>query len=195
MWDAIQCTESTTNHYQSSFLTDQGSLSPIAWKRSPLHRIYPRETSWLHRLMVYSVWRVRHWARNCTWSSLRTSILWMYLMAANTPSLQTPLCHFQHFPQWNWDKLPLTYRESPFINLDFHLLNVGESSPHQSSPDSIGSSPRKTSVDDCHSDEPPTKKPKLSSEETDSPSSATLPAKPTHSFHFISHLLCYLIRI
>ena len=88
---------------------------------------------------------------------------------------------FQHFPQWNWDKLPLTYRESPFINLDFHLVNVGESSPHQSSPDSIGSSPRETSVDDCHSDEPPTKKPKLSSEETDSPSSATLPAKPTHS--------------
>ncbi|KAK2558631.1 hypothetical protein P5673_018824 [Acropora cervicornis] len=39
---------------------------------------------------------------------------------------------FNLHPEWNWENLPKEYRESPFITLDYHLLN-GTGSPTQPS--------------------------------------------------------------
>ena len=39
---------------------------------------------------------------------------------------------FNHHPEWNWENLPKEYWESPFITLDYHLLNETDS-PTQTS--------------------------------------------------------------
>ena len=54
----------------------------------------------------------------------------------------------KHFPEWKWDKLPWTYRESPFLTLDHRLLD--SSCP----PPSLSSSPRAPNDDNTQSYEP-----------------------------------------
>ena len=40
---------------------------------------------------------------------------------------------FKHFPVWNWEKLPQNYRNSPYLTLDYHLLNGSSPFPSPSS--------------------------------------------------------------
>ena len=84
---------------------------------------------------------------------------------------------FNHFPEWNWEKLPQDYRESPFITLDYHLLNG--SSPTQPS-STISPFP---ADDNLQLGEPLPKKPKQCSEESDSPPpQAPIPIKSKQLF-------------
>ena len=55
---------------------------------------------------------------------------------------------FKHLPEWKWEKLPRTYRESPFLTLDHHLRD--SSCP----PLSLSSSPRAPNDDNTQSYEP-----------------------------------------
>ena len=31
---------------------------------------------------------------------------------------------FKHFPEWNWEKLPQNYRNSPYLTLDYHPIVI-----------------------------------------------------------------------
>ena len=93
-------------------------------------------------------------------------------MAAKALTLQALLCYF---PEWNWEKLPQNYRDSPYLTLDYHLLNGSSPLPSPSSvlPGANGNSPQL--------DEPVPKKPWLRSKENVSPIPETvIPIRSTH---------------
>ena len=82
---------------------------------------------------------------------------------------------FKHFPEWNWEKLPQNYRNSPYLTLDYHLLNGSSPFPSPSSvlPEANSDSPQL--------DEPLPRKSWLCSKENVSPVPETaIPLRFTH---------------
>ena len=82
---------------------------------------------------------------------------------------------FKHFPEWNWEKLPQNYRDSPYQALDYHLLKGSSPFP---SPSSVLS---EANSDSPQLDEPLPKRSWLFSKENVAPIPETaIPIRFTH---------------
>lgn len=85
---------------------------------------------------------------------------------------------FKHYPEWNWEKLSQDYWESPFIHLDYDLLN-GSSPLQPSSSHTLSVSPEDiSSADVLQSDDPLPKRHKLCSTQGDLLPEAPLSTRP-----------------
>lgn len=95
---------------------------------------------------------------------------------------------FNHHPEWNWENLPKEYWESPFITLDYHLLN-GTGSPTQPS---CTASPE---VIQCRlqSDEPLSKRLRCSSENDPFIPQAPIPTKSKQLKQSDGRKCCHLL--
>ena len=181
MSDVTECIEHTTKSYRNSSSTGQDILWSTAKKKISLamdinkSSIKPSDTG--------GVFEVKSESSSRQWYRLQLGDKEGISSLCECEAWQRrhlPCKHFfaifKHFPEWNWAKLPQNYRNSPYLTLDYDLLNGSSPLP---SPSSV--LPEANGRDSPQLDETRPKIPWLCSKENVSPIPETaIPIGSTH---------------